>query len=506
MFIRSLKNSIAILVFLSAALFAQQKDTLKGKNGIPVDAVQALKDQLEETFNDPNFSNANWGVLIKSLRSGEILYRKNADKLFIPASTQKLFTTSAALILLGDKFRYETQLLLNGEIRNGKIAGDLVLRGFGDPTISSKFLDANPLKLFEQWADSLKAKGVTEILGDIIGDDSAFDNERLGRGWQSENEPFWFSAENGALSFNDNCVHITVKPGNIGEKAEIYCIPQTGYINIENNAITVSQNGEEKILFSRKRGTNEIIISGMIRKNSKPISEYVTINDPTKYFISLFAEVLERKGFKFSGELLSYKELEAKPEEEDLVPLYSYKSIQMKDIVKETNKNSNNFFAEQLLKTIGYKSLGLGSVDNGLKACSNLFNDMGVNLENMKMVDGSGLSRLNLVTPRHIVNLLSYMYKSEMFDAFYNSLPVAGLDGSLAARMRRTGAENNVRAKPGYNNGVSALAGYLKTFDGEPVVFCMIVNNYIVPAPLATYIQDLVCIRLANFSRNNLGG
>ncbi len=502
MFIKSIKNSFVILFILAAVISGQQKDSLKGKNGSLTDAAQALRDQLEETFNDPNFSNANWGVLIKSLRSGEILYRKNADKLFIPASTQKLFTTAAALILLGDKFRYDTQLLLNGEIRNGKITGDLVLRGFGDPTISSKFLEANPLALFEKWADSLKARGVNEILGDIIGDDSAFDNERLGKGWLVESEPFWYSAENGALSFNDNCIHITVKPGQIGEKADVTFIPNTEYVRIENNIITVPQNIEEKIIFTRKHGTNEIILSGKIRKNSKPVSEYISITDPSKYFLTLFSEVLERKGFRLRGEMLSIKELEAKPEEEDLIPLYSFKSIPLRDIVKETNKNSNNFFAEQLIKTIGFKSYGLGSVDNGLKACRDLFNDMGVNLDNMNMVDGSGLSRLNLVTPRHIVNLLSYMYKSEMYESFYNSLPIAGLDGSLASRMRRTGAENNVRAKPGYNNGVSSLAGYLRTFDGEPVVFCMMVNNYIVPAPLATYIQDLVCIRLANFSRN----
>lgn len=127
---------------------------------------------------------------------------------------------------------------------------------------------------------------------------------------------------------------------------------------------------------------------------------------------------------------------------------------------------------------------------------------MGINLDNMSMVDGSGLSRLNLVTPRHIINLLSFMYKSEVFEQYYNSLPIAGIDGSLASRMRRTSAENNVRAKPGYNNGISALSGYVKTFEGEPLVFCMFANNYLVPSALATYIQDLVCIRLSNFSRN----
>lgn len=502
MSLKSLKNNFFwLFILLSASLIAQQKDTLKSKNGA-VNPIQELRDHLEETFNDPNFSNANWGVMIKSLKNGEILYKKNADKLFIPASTQKLFTTSAALLLLGDKFRYETNLYLHGEIRNGKIVGDLIIKGSGDPTISSKFLESGTTRVFEDWADSLKAKGVTEILGDIIGDDSAFDDEVLGRGWESDNEQFWFSAESGALSLNDNCVHVTINPSFIGEPAKLTCVPNTGYVKIDNKIITVAPHDEEGISFERIHGTNEIIFRGKIRKTSKPYSEYVSIAGPTKYFLTVFREVLEKKGFKFSGELLSIKDLTTKLDDEDYILIASHKSILLKDIVKETNKNSNNYFAEQLIKTIGYKNYNLGSVENGLKACRNLFSDMGVNLDNMYLVDGSGLSRINLITPRHMINLLSFMYKSEAFDNFYNSLPVAGIDGSISARMRRTGAENNVRAKPGYNNGVSSLSGYVKTIDGEPLVFCMIVNNYIVPAALATYVQDLVCIRLSNFSRN----
>jgi D-alanyl-D-alanine carboxypeptidase/D-alanyl-D-alanine-endopeptidase (penicillin-binding protein 4) len=440
--------------------------------------------------------------MIKSLRTGEILYKKNADKLFIPASTQKLFTTSAAAILLGDKFKYVTSLYLNGEIRNGKIAGDLVVKGFGDPTISSKFMNGGAARLFEEWADTLKAKGVNEILGDIIGDDSAFDDELLGKGWPSDSEQYFYAAESGALSLNDNCVYVTITPTFIGEHANITLSPLTEYVKIENKIITVSPNSDEGVTFERIHGTNEIVFKGKIRKNSKPVSEYVSVSNPTKFFLTVFREVLEKRGFKFAGEVLSSKELQSAPDEEDYILLASHKSIPLKDIIKETNKNSNNYFAEQLIKTIGYKQFNYGSVENGLKACRDLFNDMGVNLDYMYMVDGSGLSRLNLVTPRHIVNLLSYMYKSEAFETLYNSLPIAGIDGSLSARMRRTGAENNVRAKPGYNTGVSSLAGYVKTFEGEPLVFCMMVNNYIVPAALATYIQDLICIRLSNFSRN----
>jgi serine-type D-Ala-D-Ala carboxypeptidase/endopeptidase (penicillin-binding protein 4) len=500
--LKNINNNFFFLFLLaSLTMYGQQRDSLKLKNQAVNPALE-LKEQLEETFNDPNFSNSNWGVMIKSLRTGEILYKKNVDKLFIPASNQKLFTTAAALLLLNEKFFYETRLYLNGEIRNGKVAGDLIVKGYGDPTISSKFIEGGAVKLFEKWADSLKARGINEILGNIIGDDSAFDNEPLGKGWEVDNEQFFFSAESGALSLNDNCIHITIKPSSVGEPAIILLDPETAYVKIEDRIITVPQNEEEGISFTRTQGTNNIIFRGRIRKNTKMMSEYVTITDPTKYFLTVFREVVESRGIKFNGEIKSIKECTTKPDEDDWVLLYDHRSLYLKDIVKETNKNSNNYFAEQLIKTIGYKRFNIGSVENGLKACRDLFNDMGVNLDNMNMVDGSGLSHMNMVTPRHIINLLSYMYKSEAHDPFYNSLSIAGIDGSLSSRMRRTSAENNVHAKPGYNAGVSALSGYVRTREGEPLVFCMIVNNYLVPSALATYIQDLVCIRLANFSRN----
>jgi len=169
---------------------------------------------------------------------------------------------------------------------------------------------------------------------------------------------------------------------------------------------------------------------------------------------------------------------------------------------REMNKSSNNFYAEQILKTIGFEENDFGTVDNGVRACKNLFNDMGINSESMIMADGSGLSRLNLVTPRQIVNLLTYMYKHEEFEKYYESLPIAGVDGTMTDRMKRTVAENNVHAKPGFNEFVSSLSGYLKTTSGEPIVFSIIVNNYLTPPALANYIQDNVCQRLINFNRN----
>jgi D-alanyl-D-alanine carboxypeptidase/D-alanyl-D-alanine-endopeptidase (penicillin-binding protein 4) len=241
---------------------------------------------------------------------------------------------------------------------------------------------------------------------------------------------------------------------------------------------------------------------GSVRKGNPPLVRHISIEDPTMFFLTVLKETLERKGIKVGDNLASINSIDKTIYPEDLTPLLVHRSVQLRQILKELNKNSNNFYAEQILKTIGSEILNYGTSDNGIQACRDLFNQMGINPDNLVMADGSGLSRLNLATPRQLVNLLSYIYKTDDFETFYDSLPIAGVDGTLAGRMKKTAAEKNVRAKAGYNNAASALSGYLKTVSGEPMAFSIIVNNYLVPTSLAYYIQDNVCQRLINFSRN----
>ena len=187
---------------------------------------------------------------------------------------------------------------------------------------------------------------------------------------------------------------------------------------------------------------------------------------------------------------------------ENLKLLFVSYSEKLSEIIKVINKGSQNFFAEQLLKTIGLEKLGLGSVANGVTAVKEIFVDIGLNPDNIIMVDGSGLSHLNMVTPRQIVDLLKYMYSNKkVYADFYNSLPIAGVDGTLGNRMKNTTAENVVRGKTGYISYVRSLSGYAVTGDNEPIAFSMIANNFSVPVKLAENIQDLVCLRLTKFRR-----
>lgn len=491
-----------VLILMCGFAYAQKDSTLERKPHQNLYSLNELRDQLDDSFNDQNFTSAIWGVMVKSLRSGEIIYKRNADKLLIPASNMKLFTTSAALILLGPDYSYETNIYANGEIKKGILEGDLVIQGTGDPTISNRFYNGNTTKLFEEWADSLKSHGINKITGNIYGDDSFFDNNGLGKGWLSDYEWSWFSAPSGALSFNDNSVEIIVEPGELNFPAQVTVNPSTQYVTIVSKVITVDEDASQSISVSRIRGSNLITVTGRIRVTSKPYSEHVSISEPTMFFLSVFKEVLNQKGIEVTGRVGNIESSERTIITEDFTPLLRHESVPLSLILKEVNKNSNNFYAEQLLKTIGAEEYGYGSSENGVRACRDIFNSMGINPDNMVMVDGSGLSRLDLVTPRQIVNLLTYMYKTEEFQKFYDSLPIGGVDGTLVDRMKKTSAQNNVRAKAGYNENVSSLSGYLRTVSGEPLVFSIIVNNFLAPYNLANYIEDNVCNRLVNFVRN----
>ncbi|KAF0141199.1 MAG: D-alanyl-D-alaninecarboxypeptidase/D-alanyl-D-al anine-endopeptidase [Stygiobacter sp.] len=499
-------TKILFILFFSASLaIAQvaQKDTLSEKKPqSTVNQLAELRDQLDDFFGDQSFNNAFWGVMVKSLKTGEVIYRRNADKLFTPASNMKLFTSAAAFLILGANYKYQTSFFANGEFLRGTLKGDLVIQGSGDPTFSNLFFSGSATKVFEDWADTLKAKGIYEITGDIFGDDSYFDNVGFGKGWSLDYESSWFAAPSGSLSFDDNLTEIRIEPSEINFPAKITVVPETNFVTIIPKVITADESAESDVKVTRVRGTNLITASGQIAKGSKAIIEHVSISNPAMYFLTVLREVLEKRGIIIRGKVARLDDAGKNVDQNNLIPIFKHHSVPLRLIIREMNKNSNNFYAEQILKTIGMEEKDLGTVDNGVKACKNLFNDMGINSESMVMADGSGLSRLNLVTPRQIINLLAYMYKNEEFEKYYESLPIAGIDGTMADRMKRTVAEGNVHAKPGFNEFVSALSGYLRTTSGEPLVFSMIVNNYLTPPALANYIHDSVCQRLINFNRN----
>ena len=465
--------------------------------------VSDLQKDLEDIFNDPNFSNAYWGVVIQSLETGEYLYRRNENKSFMPASNMKIFTTATTLCMLGSNYKYSTRLLTNGIIENKVLKGDLIIKGSGDPTFPKKYRNDSLHTLFASWIDSLKSAGVSEVQGDIIGDDNCFDDQGMGVGWSWDDETYWFSAPTSGLSYNDNCVDLAVSPGEyIGSTAQIKLNPNTNYVSLKNNIRTVPPDTSANLDYFRKSGTNVINAFGVIPLNGTSRVESLSIDNPTLYTVTVFKEMMEAAGIKITGSAVDIDDVKPK---KDFTTIYqtlnTTTSMPMSEIIKMVNKKSQNLYAEQLLKTLGKELGGTGSVNRAIEIEKKFLSGIGIDPDKMMIVDGSGLSRLDLVSPMQITTLLAYMYRHKYWKEFYNSLPIAGVDGTLENRMKNSRATNNVHAKTGYINYVRGLSGYVSSKDGEMFVFSMLANHYTVPTSLVNNIQDLVCVRLANFSR-----
>lgn len=497
-----IKHIFFVLFFINIILIKAQpklSDSLN-INKANTNPINEIRNQLDEIFNDNNFSMAIWGVYVKSLKTGEIIYKRNADKLFVTGSTIKLFTTAAGLLLLGEDYKYKTKIYADGDIFKGTLYGNLIIQGSGDPTISNKFIHGNIDTIFNAWCDSLKNKGITKISGNLLGDDNAFDDKGYGIGWMRDYEYSWFAAPAGALSFNNNLINIYIRPTSTDFPASLTIEPKLNNTYFLNKVLTTN-NDKNEIQIIKNRRNDVITIKGTISKDNNLVTEYLAVDDPTEYFVSVFENVLKKNNIVLQGYSTDADREAHEIDYSEAQKIFEHKSIPLKEIIKEINKNSNNFYAEQLLRTIGYEINSLGTIENGVKAYRKLFENMGINLDNMLINDGSGLSRLDLVTPKQVVNLLYYMYHNPYYKSFYNSLAIAGRDGTLQERLKNTIAENRVRAKTGLLNGVCAISGYLTTVEDEPIVFSIIVNNFLVTSSLAQYIQDLAIIKLINFSR-----
>ena len=464
--------------------------------------INELNQQLDDIFNDNSFRNANWGVVIQSLENGEYFYKRNEDKFFVPASNLKLFTTAAGLLALGSDYRFSTNIYINGYQSGSTLYGDLIVQGRGDPTISGRFYNDDIYYVFDTWIDSLIDLGISNIKGNIVGDDNLFEDTGLGTGWSWDYETDWYSAQSSAISFNDNCVDLSIHYDPKYDSVVVKSNPSLRSIVILNLVKPATGSDRTNISVVRERGTNVITISGKMRKDADSLLTSATVQNPTKYAMMVLKNRIEKRGIRVNGYAMDIDDYERVINSSDLELLFTSYSENLSKIIKEINKGSQNFFAEQLLKTIGLEKMGFGSASNGITAAKEIFSEIGLNPENIIMVDGSGLSHLNMVTPRQIVDLLKYMYSNKkVYADFYNSLPIAGVDGSLGKRMQNTTAQNNVRAKTGYIAYVRSLSGYALTADNEPVAFSMIANDFSVPVKLADNIQDLVCLRLTNFRR-----
>lgn len=469
------------------------------KPALTTDPKESLVSKIQQLVDDPLLANAHLGIIIESLSDSSIIFQYNPNKLFLPASNQKLYTTATALELLGPDYRFLTQFFRTGEVQDSVLNGDLIVKGRGDPSISGRFYNDDPLFLLSNWADLLLSKGINTINGDLLGDESYFKDYRLGKAWNWDDEPYYYSAQISALSFNENCVKLFLSSsGDLGDSVLVELSPPTDYVNINNSVKVVNQDSLSNVKVWRTRAQNIIELKGGLLKGLKDTIS-VTVENPAFWFVTNFAEVLKSRGININGDLktLSFPDSSTGNDEK---LLFSHYSPTLLEIVTETNKESNNFYAEQLLKTQGAEIGGEGTAVSGEKVIKDWLADIGVNEKFFYTVDGSGLSRMNLVSPNATAALLGWMYYSKYFQEFYQSLPVAGKDGTLKNRMKGSAAEGVLKAKTGFLTHVRNLAGYTKDKAGNDYIFVIMVNNYTVKTSYINEFQNKIGILLSTYN------
>ncbi len=442
--------------------------------------------------SDPNVQNALVGVYIESLDNGRVLFHRNEQKLFVPASNMKLFTTAASLTKLGPEFRFKTEIYTDGALQDSILNGNLIVRGSGDPTISGRMYDGNMFAVFQAWADSLKKKGISRIKGDLIGDNSYFTDAPMAEGWNWDDEPFWYSARTSALAFNDNCVDVTVTAAQTaGQPVSVRVQPPIPKFPVISTAKTVADS-VRTIYVARKRAQSAIYVSGNLPVHKKQYKESITVEHPAEYFMKNLRQVFAEGGLEVDGkiQIVNYPK-KIKYAKKKL--LFASYSVPLKEIIHVVNKISHNFYAEQLLKTLGAIYRHDGSFKTGTRVVADWLESIGVAPEQFIMVDGSGLSRKNFVAPAATATLLRWMYGSDNFDVFFDSLPVSGADGTLKKRMKRMNEAGRIHAKTGYVAHMRNLAGYAFDSKNHAYLFVIMVNNYSVPTSYINTLQDRIC-------------
>jgi len=430
-------------------------------------------------------SKGEWGVLIADADSGETLYEQNADKYFVPASNMKLFTTALALAKLGPDYRFHTTLETQGTISSaGVLNGDVMLVGRGDPNLSNrKFpyelkeeFDGPPEKALVGLADALVAKGVKQISGDVIGDDSYFPRERYPNGWEIDDMVWEYGAAISAIVLDDNTVALTLTPGEqAGNPVQAAVTPATPDFMVENDVTTSAADAKPDLTLTREPGSNLVVVKGSLPARSAPRKLVLAIEEPAQHAAATLQRLLEERGVKVAG-VARARHAPAEPGADPVV-LAEHVSVQLGDALKLINKISQNLHTEMLLRTVTRQGGMWVTTDDLMKVPADFYVAAGIAPGDVIQTDASGLSRHDLVTPRAIVALLNFAQKQSWSGPYYASLPVAGVDGTLEDRMKNTPAAGRIHAKTGSVEHVRTLSGFAETAGGRRLIFSFLSNN-----------------------------
>ncbi|WP_318508969.1 D-alanyl-D-alanine carboxypeptidase/D-alanyl-D-alanine-endopeptidase [Bacillus sp. T3] len=473
--IQPLRKKILILSILIPLFAGSASATLHHVSGQTITEMGSQLDALLQ--QEPNLQGAIVGISIRSMTSGEVLYQQNGDVRLKPASNLKLLTGAAALSVLGENYRFKTELLKSGKVKKGKLNGNLYLKGKGDPTLLKEDID--------EMAKKVREAGIKEISGHLIGDDTWYDDVRYSLDLPWSDEQTYYGTQISALTVSPDCdydagtIIVEMQSGNaIGQPGKISLTPPTNYVKINNQTVTISPDGKKELSYEREHGENTVTVKGTIPMKAAQEREWVGVWEPTNYAIELLNQALADNGVKVLGELKTG----STPKSAQLLSIH--RSISLSELMGPFMKLSNNGIAEILIKEMGKVVKGEGSWEKGLEVLAERLEKFGLNPNTLVLRDGSGISHADLVPANEISKLLYAAQKEKWFPVFLNSLPVAGnttkeIGGTLRKRMKSPQLAGKIKAKTGTISTVSSLSGYVETQSGETLIFSLLLNNLI---------------------------
>jgi len=455
------------------------------------------------------------GVKITSLDTGRVLFEENALKLLRPASNMKLYTVATALDKLSPDFRFITSVHAGAAPdSSGVIRGPLTIYGRGDPTFAARFNNGDYFKGIDNLAARIVSAGVKRVEGDLVGDESYFVGPKYGSGWEWEDLTWYYGAEISPLTINDNALDLFIKPGTaVGQPALITTGPPDPLLTIDNRVTTAAKGTRRQFNIHRGLGENTVTIVGSIPIEDPGYIGAIGISHPALLFVYLLRTSLAQKGVVITGKSRTTGIVTQPPIAPVPAPTPPYEIAKIESppfslIAAQTLKPSQNLYTELILRTLGKLTLPpptmpplrQTSEDLGIEAVKSFLKTAGIPAESLRLNDGSGLSRNDMITADSTVQLLTFMNKHRYADVFRAALPIAGVDGTLRNRMRGTAAENNVRAKTGSLSSAASLGGYVTTAAGEKLAFAVIVNNYANEVDPRAVCLDPIAVLLASFS------
>lgn len=453
-------------------------------NGNRSICTDQLTSAINNIVNGENLKRSHWGILIKDLSSGETIYSQNAEKYFTPASNIKLFTTGVALTKLGSDFRFRTAIYDDGN-------GVLRVVGSGDPSLKNPQLQLLSQQLFQS--------GIKEI-NKLIADDSSFQGDLINSSWEWEDIQSYYGTQVNSLILNENAISLTLLPQKIGDKLQLRWdnSPERYHWKIENNTITTASGIPGFINIERDLKGQILKINGTLPIDAPPEVNAIAVFDPARNFLREFRQVLANQGISVKETLINNDHNNNNNNSKEIAVVAS---PPLSELLLETNINSNNLYAEVLLRTLASNqplSKHQTTANLGLKIIKETLTDLGIEPQGYMIVDGSGLSRKNLLTPTAIVQLLQAMEKSPQKEFFRASLPVSGVSGTLKNRFLNTNAVGIIQAKTGTMTGISNLSGYINSPNYQPLVFSIMVNQYQQPNQVIRTAIDQILVLLTD--------